>query len=197
MSQYLMFFLLMAPLVVINAQDSEKQSLPTSTTQSDKGDNAANPLTLPDGLPIKLRLLNPLDSKTAKNEDEIRFAVVNDVVVGGRLILRRGAIATGNVTQAAPSKTMGRAGKLSFTINAIKVETGASVPVRAFNRTSGENRTGEVVALMIEAPMIAAPFFLLIHGTNTTFPRGTEITAFVNGNLPLQFPASPGAEIAH
>jgi hypothetical protein len=51
---------------------------------------------------------------------------------------------------------------------------------------------------MITVP-IMAPFFLLIHGTNTTFPRGTEITAFVNGDLRLDlasFVAAPSAETA-
>jgi hypothetical protein len=108
--------------------------------------------------------------------------VVNDVVIGGVTVLRRGAPATGVVTQAASSKTMGRAGRLSFTINDIKLRNEDTVPVRAFNRTSGENRTGEMIGLMLEMPIVSAPFFLLIHGTNTAFPRGTEITAFVNGD---------------
>ena len=138
-----------------------------------------------DGSPIKLRLLNQIDSHTAKNGDEILFDVVNDVVVGGVTVLRRGSHATGLVTQAKDSRTMGRAGKLSFTINDIKLNNGDKVPVRAFNRTNGENRTGEMIGLMIQAPIVAAPFFLLIHGTNTTFPRGTEITAFVNGDVRL------------
>lgn len=144
---------------------------------------------LHDGTPMKLRLFNKLDSHTAKNGDQIPFAVENDVVVGGVTVLRRGTPATGVVTQAEASKTMGRAGKLSFTINAIELQNGSKVPVRAFNRTSGENRTGEMVGMMVETAIwvspAAAPFFLLIHGTNTVFPRGTEINAFVNGDIPL------------
>jgi hypothetical protein len=136
---------------------------------------------LQDGTPMKLRLLNKLDSHTATDGDEIPFDVVN----GGVIVLRRGSPATGVVTQATSSKTMGRAGKLSFTINDIQLRNGGKVPVRAFNRTRGENRAGEVVALMLEMPMVSAPFFLLIHGTNTAFPRGTEINAFVNGDLRL------------
>lgn len=147
---------------------------------------------LQDGTPMKLRLLNKLDSHTAKDGDEILFDIVNDVVVGGVTVLRRGSLATGVVTQATSSKTMGRAGKLSFTINDIQLRNGGKAPVRAFNRTSGENRAGEMIGMMLQMPIAAAPFFLLIHGTNTTFPRGTEITAFVNGDLRLDL-ASFGA----
>jgi len=152
---------------------------------------------LPDGTPIKLQLVNKLDSHTAKNEDEIPFTVVNDVVIRGVTVLRRGARATGVVTNARSSETMGRAGRLSFTINEIALGNGSKVPVRAFSRTSGENRTGEMIDWMINAPIAAAPFFLLMHGTNTVFPRGTEINAFVNGDLRLDlasFAKPPAAE---
>ena len=152
---------------------------------------------LQDGAPIKLRLLNKLDSHTAKEGDGIPFDVVNDVVVNGVTVLRRGSTATGVVIQAKASKTMGRAGKLSFAVNDIKLRNGSKTPVRAFSRTSGENRTVEMIALMAEMPIASAPFFLLIHGTNTTFPRGTEITAFVNGDRRLDlasFDAAPAAD---
>jgi hypothetical protein len=141
---------------------------------------------LQDGTPIKLRLLNPLNSRTAKPSDEIQFEVVNHLVVGGVIVLRRGSAATGVVTEAEGSKTMGRAGKLSFTVMDIELRNGIKIPVRAFHRTSGENRTADIVVPMLVAPMVAAPFFLLVHGTNTVFPRGTEINAYVNGDLRLE-----------
>ncbi|MFZ3211584.1 MAG: PEGA domain-containing protein, partial [Terriglobales bacterium] len=197
---YVLVPLLLAALV---AQQAPQVSMPASHAPGTV--TAAAPAQQPsasilqDGTPIKLRLLNKLDSHTAKNGDEILFGVVNDVVVSGVTVLRRGSPATGVVTQGEASKTLGRAGKLSFTINDIKLRNGGKAPVRAFNRTSGENRTGEMIGVMVEVPIVAAPFFLLIHGTNTSFPRGTEITAFVNGDLRLDlasFGAAPSAETA-
>ncbi len=197
---YVLVPLLLAALV---AQQAPQVSTPASHAPG--AVTAAAPAQQPsasilqDGTPIKLRLLNKLDSHTAKNGDEILLGVVNDVVVSGVTVLRRGSPATGVVTQGEASKTLGRAGKLSFTINDIKLRNGGKAPVRAFNRTSGENRTGEMIGVMVEVPIVAAPFFLLIHGTNTTFPRGTEITAFVNGDLRLDlasFGTAPSAETA-
>jgi hypothetical protein len=31
----------------------------------------------------------------------------------------------------------------------------------------------------------AAPLFLFMHGKDMTIPKGTEITAYVNGDVPL------------
>jgi len=199
-----MFSCVLIPLlsVALVVQQAPAVSNPTSQIPATTAAAPAQPPSanlLQDGTPMKLRLLNKLDSHTAKNGDEILFDVVNDVVVGGVTVLRRGSPATGVVTQAEASKAMGRAGKLTFTISDIKLRNGGKVQVRAFNRTSGENRTGEMIADMVTLPMVAAPFFLLIHGTNTTFPRGTEITAFVNGDLRLDlasFGAAPSAETA-
>jgi len=192
--------LLLASLVAQQAPQPPTPASPAPaavTAAAPAQQTSAAAAILQDGTPMKLRLLNKLDSHTAKEGDEIPFDVVNDVVVGGVTVLRRGSAATGVITQATSSKTMGRAGKLSFTINDIQLRNGGKVPVRAFNRTRGENRTGEVVALMLEMPLASAPFFLLIHGTNTSFPRGTEITAFVNGDLRLDlasFSAAPPAD---
>jgi hypothetical protein len=156
--------------------------------QSGKASSPTQPAAegvLQDGMPIKLQLLNKLDSHTAKAGDKIEFEIVNDVVVSGVIVLRRGAPATGVITASQASKTMGRAGRLNFTIDDISLSNGQKVPVRAYNHTSGENRTGEMVYYMLNTPMVAAPFFLLMHGTNTVFPRGTQIAAFVNGDVHL------------
>ena len=199
MTLHLLPYVLVSLLSAVLVAHQVRQD-PTAASQTPAEVAAAAPAKPPsaailqDGTPMKLRLLNKLDSHSAKDGDEILFYVVNDVVVNGVTVLRRGSSATGVVTQAKASKTMGRAGKLSFTINDIQLRNGGKAPVRAFNRTSGENRTGEMIGLMIQAPIVAAPFFLLIHGENTVFPRGTEITAFVNGDLRLDlasFKAAP------
>jgi hypothetical protein len=154
------------------------------TTQPRSPQNSTG--ILKDGTPVKLRLLKKLDSRDAKNGDEIQFEVVNHLVVGGVVVLRRGSLATGVVSQAEASKTVGRAGRLSFTINDIKLRDGSKLPVRAFTQARGENLAGGMVVPMLVAPVVAAPFFLLMHGTNTVFSRGTEINAFANGDLRLE-----------
>jgi hypothetical protein len=158
---------------------------------------------LRDGTPVKLELLHKLDSKTAKNGDEIQFAVVNDVVVGGVTVLRRGSPVTGIVTQGEASKGFGRPGKLNFTVNDIGLGNGDKVPVRAFNRRGEDVSKGQIAGATAVAyavggvPLVLV--FALSHGPDPTFPRGTEVTAFVNGDLTLNlssFLGPPSAESA-
>jgi len=195
--------------VALAAQQTAQGSTPASPAPASQDSTAVTPaapaqqasgIVLADGTPVKLRLLNKLDSHIAKNGDEIQFDVVNDVVVGGVTVLRRFSPATGVVTDAQGARRMGREGKLFFTINDVTLRDGTRVPVRAFNRTSGERRTGEMVAAMeqaaAEGAAVVAPFFLLIHGTNATFYRGTEVTAFVDGNIQLDMNSFLGAPAA-
>jgi len=194
MTRPLALYLLIALLPrTLGAQQSALPAETASPTTAPAG--TASTAVLSDGTPVKLRLLNKLDSHTAREGDEIPFDVVNDVVVNGATVLRRGASVTGIVTQGKSSSRLGRAGRLSFTINDISLRNGTKVPVRAYNKTSGENRTGEMIGAMLSVPMAAAPFFLLMHGTNTTFPRGTEIMAFVNGDFRLDL-ANLGGTLA-
>lgn len=44
--------------------------------------------------------------------------------------------------------------------------------------------TGAIVATAIVF-FPAAPFFLFMHGKDITIPKGTEITAYTNGDIPL------------
>ena len=44
--------------------------------------------------------------------------------------------------------------------------------------------TGAIVATSIVF-FPAAPLFLLVHGKDITIPKGTEITAYINGDIPL------------
>src|SRR5208337_1334523 len=96
MSRHLISYLTVAlsALALVAQQTSQ---VPTPTSQAPAATTATAPEQkrpaniLQDGTPVKLRLLNKLDSHTAKNGDEIPFDVVNDVVVGGVTVLRRGS----------------------------------------------------------------------------------------------------------
>ena len=166
---------------------SGQEVQPPLESQQSAASASASPTgaILKDGTPIKLRLVNKLDSRMSKDGDAIAFEIVNDVVLGGVTILHRGDPASGVVVQSVSSKRMGRAGRLNFAVKDIKLRDSSAIQVRAFNRESGDGHTAEMVGYMLTMPMAAAPFFLLIRGEDTTFPRGTEINAFVNGDRRL------------
>lgn len=67
---------------------------------------------LEDGTPIKLRLTRTISSADARVDDQVDFEVLEEVKVGD-VVVPRGGIALGTVTEAQPKRRMGRGGKLN------------------------------------------------------------------------------------
>ena len=148
----------------------------------------SNKFVLDDGTPIKLRLNRNLSSADAKTGDNIDFEVLEEVKVGDVVVIPKGNTAIGTVTDAEHKKRMARGGKLAIEIDYVKLADGEKAAIRAVKETKGGGHTGAMTGAIVATSLVvwpAAPFFLFMHGKDTTIPKGTEITAYVNGNMPL------------
>jgi len=161
------------------------------------------PHTLLDGTPVKLRLAENLTSATAKTGDQVPFEVTEDVQVDGVVVLPKGAAALATVTDANPKKRMGRGGKLDVNIDSARLADGEKVQLRASQENQGGGHVGAMTGAMVGTAIVffpAAPLFLFMHGKDVTIPKGTEITAFVQGDMKLEMakfvPVAPGASAA-
>ena len=151
-------------------------------------DQGQQPLILHDATPVRLRLSRNLSSSEAKAGDTIDFEVLDDVKVNDLIVIQRGAAAIGSVTAAEKKKNMGRGGKLDVTIDYVRISDGSKIALRGVKEAAGSSHTGAMTGGMVAAAIIAwpaAPFFLFMHGKDTTIPKGTEITAYVNGEIKL------------
>ena len=63
------------------------------------------------------------------------------------------------------------------------------VALRAVKDVKGGGHQGAMTGAIVATSIVffpAAPLFLLMHGKDITIPKGTEITAYVNGDTPLE-----------
>ena len=58
------------------------------------------PVTIPPGMLLQVRTMEPVDSKRAKDGQPVQFTVIQDVAVGGVLAIPRGATVHGVITEA-------------------------------------------------------------------------------------------------
>lgn len=82
----------------------------------------------------------------------------------------------------------GRTGKLEVQINSVLLADGTRVPLRAVNAGADGSRIGTVTTMVAVVSIVffpAAPLALLIKGKDLTIPKGTFVTAYINGDLPL------------
>jgi hypothetical protein len=141
-----------------------------------------------DGTPVKLRLSQTISSADARVGQEVPFEVVEDVQVNGVNVLPKGSSAIATVTEAEHKKRMGRGGKLDISITYARLSDNERVALRAMKETKGGGHVGAMTGAMVATSIVffpAAPLFLFMHGKDTTIPQGTEITAFVDGDMHL------------
>ena len=143
---------------------------------------------LEDSVPVRLKLKHAISSATAHHSDTVEFEVVDDIYLNGVQVIAKGGTAIGIVGEAQAKRRMARGGKLDVNIDHLRLIDGESCPLRAAKGGNGGGHTGGMVAGMVVTGVVlwpVAPFFLLMHGKDMTIPAGTEITAYVNGDMKL------------
>ena len=143
---------------------------------------------LEDGTPIKLRLTRNLSSADATTGDRVDFQVLEDIKVKDVIVVPRGGLALATVTEAQHKRRMARGGKLDVNIDDVRLLDGEKAPLRAVKEGKGGGHTGAMTGAMIGTAIVffpAAPLFLFMHGKDITIPKGTEVTAYINGDIPL------------
>ena len=143
---------------------------------------------LEDATPVRMRINRTVSSSDAQLNDTVDFEVLDDVKIKDVIVVPRGGMAWGTVTEAQPKRRMGRGGKLNINIDNVKLASGEKVALRAIKDVKGGGHQGAITGAMVATSIVffpAAPLFLLVHGKDITIPKGTEITAYINGDVPL------------
>jgi hypothetical protein len=155
-------------------------------------------LVLEDETPVRLRLNRTISSADAHVGDTVDFEALDDITVNGTLVISKGGLAFATVTEAQAKRRMARGGKLDINIDYAKLVSGDKAALRAVKDVKGGGHTGAMVGGIVATSLVffpAAPFFLFMHGKDISIPKGTEITAYVNGDVKLDIakfqPAAP------
>jgi PEGA domain len=144
--------------------------------------------TLEDSTPLKLRISQTVSSADAHVGQTVDFEVLEEIKVNDTVVVPKGGVAWATVTEAEPKRRMGRGGKLNINIDSVRLVDGEKVALRAVKEGKGGGHVGAMTGAIVATSIVffpAAPLFLFMHGKDITIPKGTEITAFVNGDVPL------------
>ena len=191
----LVAFLFSCPVLFAQSQDQTNLSSPTpaNSTQSAQPQNQvhnASPrgFVLEDGTPVKLRINRTLSSADAHVGDTVDFEVLEDVLVNNVLVAPKGGLAFATVTEAQGKRRMARGGKLDINIDYVRLVSDEKAALRAVKAVRGGGHTGAMTGGIVATSLVfwpAAPFFLFMHGKEIAIPKGTEITAYINGDMKL------------
>jgi hypothetical protein len=151
-------------------------------------------IKVPDATAVRLSLTESLNSGTSQVDDPARFEVTEDVMVQGVVVIPSGSTAVGHVVEVEPKRRLGRAGKLNLALDYVKGIDGSNLRLRATSNRKGEDKTGTVIV----GTVLLSPLFLIMRGKDVSFPKGTSITAYIDGDrqITLPVPTTDGANPA-
>jgi hypothetical protein len=150
--------------------------------------SAPSAFLLEDGTPVHLVLSENVSSADAVTGQTVEFETVDDVIVNGFVVIPRGSVAWATITDAQHKRRMGRAGHVDMNIDKVRLADGEKALLRAVKDAQGGSHTGAMVGAMAATAIFTlggSALFLLMHGKDTTIPKGTDITAFVHGSVVL------------
>jgi len=126
--------------------------------------------TLPSGTEVNLVFQQPLNSRSAKAGETVRFMVKDDVAdTNGNLVIRRGTPVTGVIERVDKNDHFGKNARIRLTLNPVN---GITLAPRDKGNPVGGTRTDEAAAAsggaaLVFGPLgLAAGYFVVGHSVH-------------------------------
>jgi two-component sensor histidine kinase len=141
---------------------------------------------IPDGTEIAAVTTELISSKTAQEDDPITFKVEEDVVVDGTVVIAKGALLKGVVTNSKKSGFFGKGGQLNIRVESTETVDKQKIKVRAAKGKEGDSKTGTTVALVV----LFGPLGFLKKGKNAEIAEGTKVKVFTDETKTVVIPTN-------
>jgi hypothetical protein len=160
---------------------------------------AALATLVPKGKDIRLSFDQDVSSKTAKIGDKIAFHVVDDVLVEGLVVIRKGTTAVGTVTEVAKGRRFGVNARMKIRLDPIAGADGTMIPIAARQKgkmTGGSTDKAAIAsgagALVLGPIGLGAGYF--ITGKNINVKSGDTMTTEVTAPTEVKLAAPSGVQ---
>ena len=142
-------------------------------------------LSILDGTPIKVKTVNELSSRKAQVGDIVYFRLVETLKIDSAVVVDTTAQVMGEVIEATKARSLGRPGKLDFTIDNVKAIDGQNLRLRTTpKRMTGKDKTGGVVT----AAVLFAPVALFLKGKEVIIEANKEFIVYVDSDYSIKAP---------
>ena len=142
-------------------------------------------VSVPAGTTVELETAYTINSQLTRKGDAVSFRVVNPVIVGGQVVIEKGAVATALVTKAERGGHWGRAGRIAWMMKEVTAADGSRVPLQFSGRTVGDSKGAKVATTMVVMGALMWPIAPVVlfngfkRGENAVVPEGKRFDAAV------------------
>lgn len=166
------------------------------------GKLSAAELVVPSGTKLSTRLEQTISSATAEEGQQVQLSLSEAVKVDGVVVIPQGAPVIGTIVQSQEKRSMGRTGKLDFSVDKVRAADGEFIPLRYTMQKKEGGSKGMSTGIMTAGAAVlfwpAAPFFLLRKGKDVNINKGIVFEVFTDQDHAMspQFVANLGGSHA-
>lgn len=142
--------------------------------------NVSGSAILRQGTPVHLVFATDVNSKTADVGDKIQLKLAEDIRVGDLLLVAKGALAVGTVTQVDKTGAAGAPGNIVFQVESLDAN-GITVKLSGSEVKEGQPKPPNAALLI---PYVGL-FTLFRHGKDAEIKPGAPVTAYVESDTSL------------
>jgi hypothetical protein len=135
----------------------------------------AEEINIPTGTSVQLSTNALLSPASVNVGDAVELTVTSDVVIDGKVVIKAGAPAKGEIIQAKDENYIGIAAKVGLAIRTVEAVDGTSLMLSGTKLVEGKDK----MAMSIGLSIICCILFALVRGGSASIPAGTVIDCIV------------------
>lgn len=173
----------LSEIFLIRYENGTKDVFGETTSPSKKAETEPLP-EIPSGTIIRIIISADISSNEAKEGSLVSFTTAEPLFIKGILVAPGGSPVSGMVKDVVERKGLGKAGKLSLSVDFLTLPDGKKVRLSSQSSISanGKKKTGAAVATAAVTTVLIAPLgalFLLKKGKDAKIERGTIFSVYV------------------
>jgi hypothetical protein len=133
-----------------------------------------------------VRFEEELSSATAQAGDTFSISTDDEIHLDDGTVIPAGYRGKGEVSEAHKKEMLGKAGELKVSLDYVRIGD-VRVHLRANKSGEGQNTLTTTIVLTV----LLTPLFLMHHGHEIVFPKGTTVTAYVDEDTTIPLPVAP------
>lgn len=130
---------------------------------------------VPAGTAVTVVTNTAITPETANMGDTVNLSVTSDVVVDGKVVIKAGAQASGEVISAKKRNYLGIPAEIGISIRSVQAVDGTTVMLSGSKVIKGQDKMMTSIGLSL----ICCILFAGMKGGDVSIPAGTSITAIV------------------
>lgn len=133
---------------------------------------------VPEATLVKIRLLEEVNSSSARVDQEIPYRVASDVMVEGRLVLPAGTEGRARVVKVEAAGSLGRSGRVELDFGVVRAIDGTDIRMHVDEKAAEQNTQAAAAAASVAGAVLLGPIGLVggyfVRGQDHVIPAGTE-----------------------